>query len=135
MNKRNLVVGLALLLIVSIVFVGCGGKSDAQQIKDAINGFAAAFNSGDYAKCATYVEGMTETELAGVKQMVESIEVTKIEDPKVDGSKATVSVTLKIKMAAALGGASVEDTQDMALNKVDGKWKFSGETLVPQNAG
>ena len=74
-------------------------------------------------------------ELGGLEAYVQSIEVTKIEDIKVDGSSATAKVTMKVTLAAALGGGSAEQTIDLPLSKVDGKWKFTGEDIIPSTGG
>ncbi len=136
---KKLVLAIALLMVIPAMLVGCGAKSDSAAIKDSINGFVNALNDGDYEKCTDYLVGITDAnkaaiaaELSGVKAYVQSIEVTKIEEISVDGSSATAKVTLKVTLAAALGGQSMEQTVELPLSKVDGKWKFSGEDIIPQ---
>jgi len=73
--------------------------------------------------------------LKGLEAFVQSIEVTKIEKITVDGSSATAKVTLKVTLTAALGGGSMEQTIDLPLSKVDGKWKFAGDDIIPSTGG
>jgi len=101
-----------------------------------------AFNDGDYEKCTDYLVGITDAnkaqiagELEGLEAFVESMEVMKIEEIKVDGSSATAKVTLKVTTTAALGGQAMEQTIELPLSKVDGKWKFAGEDIIPQTGG
>jgi hypothetical protein len=138
---KKLVLVLALLLAIPMVLVGCA-KSDSAAIKDSINGFVAALNDGDYEKCTDYLVGITDenkaaiaAELSGLETFVQSIEVTKIEEINVDGSSATAKVTLKVTLAAALGGGTMEQTIDLPLSKVDGKWKFAGDDIIPSTGG
>ena len=138
---RKLVLVLALLVAVPVMLVGCA-KSDSAAIKDSINGFVAALNDGDYEKCTDYLVGVTDAnkaaiaaELTGLEIFVQSIEVTKIEEITVDGSSATAKVTLKVTLTAALGGGTADQTIDLPLSKVDGKWKFAGEDIIPQTGG
>jgi ketosteroid isomerase-like protein len=138
---KKLVLAIALLLVVPVMLVGCG-KSESAAVEDSINGFADAYNDGDYEKCTDYLVGITDAnkatiadELEGLEAYVESMEVTKIEEIKVDGSSATAKVTLKVTTTAALGGQSMEQTIDLPLSKVDGKWKFTGEDIIPSTGG
>jgi hypothetical protein len=126
---RKLVLAIALLVAIPVMLVGCA-KSDSASIKDSINGFADAYNAGDLDKCTDYLVGITDANketikgtLQGFKLAAQTIEVTSIEKPSVDGSTATASVTL-----TAVGK---EMTIDFALTKEDGTWKFSlGDLLA-----
>jgi hypothetical protein len=138
---KKLVLVLALLVAIPVMLVGCS-KSDSASIKDSINGFVAALNDGDYEKCTDYLVGITDAnkaaiaaELGGLEAYVQSIEVTKIEEINVDGSSATAKVTMKVTLAAALGGGSMEQTIDLPLSKVDGTWKFTGDDIIPSTGG
>jgi len=139
---RKLVLAIALLVAIPVMLVGCA-KSNSASIKDSINGFTAAVNDGDYEKCTDYLVGVTDANKAaiaaqleaGLKPVVQSMEVTKIEEPSVDGSSATAKVTLKVTLTAALGGGSMEQTIDLPLSKVDGKWKFAGDDIIPSTGG
>ena len=139
---RKLVLAIALLVAIPVMLVGCA-KSDSASIKDSINGFAAAVNDGDYEKCTDYLLGVTDANRAaiatqleqGLKPVVQSMETTKYEEIKVDGSSATAKVTLKVTLTAALGSGSMEQTIDLPLTEVDGKWKFSGDAIMPQMGG
>jgi hypothetical protein len=138
---KKLVLVLALLVAIPVMLVGCA-KSNSASIKDSINGFVAAVNDGDYEKCTDYLVGVTDAnkaaiaaELGGLKVYVQNIEVTKIEEINVDGSSATAKVTMKVTLAAALGGGSMEQTIDLPVSKVDGKWKFAGDDIIPSTGG
>jgi hypothetical protein len=138
---KKLVLVLALLVAIPVMLVGCA-KSNSASIKDSINGFVAAVNDGDYEKCTDYLVGVTDAnkaaiaaELGGLKVYVQNIEVTNIEEINVDGSSATAKVTMKVTLAAALGGGSMEQTIDLPLSKVDGKWKFAGDDIIPSTGG
>ncbi len=138
---RKLVLVIALLVAIPVMLVGCA-KSDSAAIKDSINGFVAALNDGDYEKCTDYLVGITTAnkaaiaaELGGLEAFVQNIEVTKIEEINVDGSSATAKVTMNVTLAAALGGGSMEQTIDLPLSKVDGKWKFAGDDIIPSTGG
>lgn len=138
---KKLVLVIALLLVIPVMLIGCS-KSDSADIKDSINGFVSALNAKDYDKCTDYLVGVTDankaaiaTELSGLEAYVQKTEVTKIEEIEVDGSSATAKVTLKVTLSAALGGSSAEQTIDLPLSKVDGKWKFTGEDIIPSTGG
>jgi hypothetical protein len=136
---KKLVLAIALLMVIPVVLVGCGTKSDSAAIKDSINGFVKALNAGNYEKCTDYLVGITDANsdniTAGLKAMKEtyklSIEVVSIEDPVINGSSATAKVTLKV----SAGGQSMEQPVTMTLTKVDGKWKFAGEDLLSLAGG
>ena len=139
---RKLVLAIALLVAIPVMLVGCA-KSDSASIKDSINGFVAAVNDGDYEKCTDYLLGVTDANRAaiatqleqGLKPAVQSMEITKYEEINVDGSSATAKVKLKVTLTAALGSGSVEQTTDLPLTKVDGKWKFAGDDIIPSTGG
>ncbi len=138
---KKLVLVIALLLVIPVMLVGCS-TSESASIKDSINGFVSALNDGKYEKCTDYLVGVTDAnkaaiadELKGLEAFVQSIEVTKIEKITVDGSSATAKVTLKVTLTAALGGGSMEQTIDLPLSKVDGKWKFAGDDIIPSTGG
>lgn len=140
---KKLVLAIALLLVIPVMVVGCGAKSDSAAIKDSIKGFATAFNAGNYEKCTDYLLGMSDAtvkdqtakSLEAAKAFVQKIEVTNVEDPKVDGSSATAKVTYKVTLAAALGGATQESTSTATLTKEDGKWKFGMDDFIDLNMG
>jgi hypothetical protein len=130
---KKLVLVIALLMVIPVVLVGCGAKSDKAAIEDSINGFFKALNDGNYDKCTDYLVGVNDAnsdnmtaELKAMKETLNiSIEVVKIEDVKVTDSSATAKVTLKVSM----GEIEAEQPITLPLTKVDGKWKFSPEDL------
>ncbi len=132
---------VALLLAFSVALMGCG-KSEEESIRDSINGFVTAYNAGDYEKCVDYLEGVTDSTREGVmstlglaKAIVQSIQVTSIANVKVDGAAATAEVAIRVTVAAALGGNSADETVDLSLSKVDGKWKFDLKSLTDSLMG
>lgn len=135
---RKLVLAIALLLVIPVMLVGCA-KSDSAAIKDSINGFVNALNAGDYEKCTDYLVGITAAnsdnitaELKAMKETYQvSLEVVSIEEINVDGSTATAKVTLKVTFM----GQTMEQATDITLTKVDGKWKFAGEDIIPSTGG
>lgn len=138
---KKLVLVIALLLVIPVMLVGCS-TSESAGVKSSINGFTSAFNAGNYEKCTDYLLGVTDankTEVANgleaAKAYVQKIEVTKIEDPEINGSSAKAKVTYKVTLSAALGGASQEATADMALTKADGKWKFAMDDFLDFDMG
>ncbi len=135
---RKLVLVIALLVAIPVMLVGCA-KSDSAAIKDSINGFVNALNAGDYEKCTDYLVGITDAnsdnitaQLRAVKETYQvGLEVVNIEDISVDGSSATAKVTLKVTFM----GQTMEQPTDITLTKVDGKWKFAGEDIIPSTGG
>jgi len=135
---KKLVLVLALLVAIPVMLVGCS-KSDSASIKDSINGFVNALNDGDYEKCTDYLVGITDAnsdnitaQLKAVKETYQlSLEVVKIEEITVDGSSATAKVTLKVTFM----GQTMEQPTEITLTKVDGKWKFAGDDIIPSTGG
>ena len=135
---RKLVLAIALLVAIPVMLVGCA-KSDSASIKDSINGFVNALNDGDYEKCTDYLVGITDAnsdnitaQLKAVKETYQvSLEVVKIEEITVDGSSATAKVTLKVTFM----GQTMEQPTEITLTKVDGKWKFAGDDIIPSTGG
>ncbi len=132
---RRLLLALGLLLASSILLAGCG-KSDEEAIRDSVNGFAAAYNSGDYQKCTEYLQGIDDSTREGAmstlglaRAVVQSIEVTSITDITIEGSSATAEVTARATMAVMWGGNSADETVTMSLTRQDGKWKFDFDSL------
>ena len=135
---KKLVLVLALLVAIPVMLVGCS-KSDSASIKDSINGFVNALNDGDYEKCTDYLVGITDAnsdnitaQLKAVKETYQlSLEVVKIEEITVDGASATAKVTLKVTFM----GQTMEQPTEITLTKVDGKWKFAGDDIIPSTGG
>jgi hypothetical protein len=133
---KKLVLAIALLVAIPVMLVGCS-KSQVPAVKDAINGFTAAYNDGNVDQCVTYLLGTDQEkeamklQLQGFKALVPSIEVPSIEEVKVDGSTATANVTLKVTFM----GQPMEKTTLMTLTKEDGSWKFSLTALLAALAG
>ena len=136
---RKLVLAIALLVAVPVMLVGCA-KSDSAAVKDDINGFADAYNAGDYDQCVTYIVGITDANkatiegtLQGFKMVAQNIEVTSIDVTKIDGSTATTKVTLNVTIVGV--AQPVEKTIDLSLNKVGDTWEFSLGDLMAAVAG
>jgi len=125
---KKLVLVIALLMVIPVVLVGCGAKSESAGVKSSINGFAAAYNDKDYDKCTEYLLGITDATKETVKlglgmarEASGEIEVTSVEDITVDGDSATAKVTIKV-----LGQTQ---TNTVEFTKVDSKWKFGSDDL------
>ena len=138
MRRRNLALVIGLLLALSVVLLGCG-KSEEDSIRDTINGFASAYNDGNYDKCVEYFEGVDESNreealstLGLAQAVVQSIEVKTIEDIAVEESTATAEVTATATWGAMFGGQSADETVTMTLTKSDGKWKFDFNALTKE---
>ncbi len=131
---KKLVLFIALLVAIPVMLVGCG-KSESAAIKDSINGFVAAYNDEDFDKCTDYLVGITDLTKPAVilaltagRLATGEIEVNSIKDISVEGSSATATVTFT--------AMSLEQTRELSLTKVDGMWKFEGESLFsPQTPG
>jgi hypothetical protein len=133
MAKRKLLPVIALLLAFSVILVGCGSnkkKSEIPAVEASINGFADAYNRGNYQTCADYLVGITDanrdtivSQLSTFHQMCTTIQVDSIDSVTINESTATASVTLT--------ALSKQVTIDMSLTKADdGTWKFSFGDMV-----
>jgi hypothetical protein len=125
---KKLVLAIALLMVIPVVLVGCG-KSEAAGVKSSINGFVAAYNDKDYDKCTDYMVGITDatkpamvTMLGFAREASGEIEVSEIDEIKVEGDSATAKVTVKVM--------GQTQTNTATLTKVDGKWKFDLTALI-----
>lgn len=138
MRKRNLALFMGLLLALSVVLLGCG-KSEEDAVRDSINGFAAAYNDGNFEKCVEYFEGVDASNreeamstLGVAKAVVDTIEVKTIEDIAIEESTATAGITVTATMGAMFGGQSADETVTIGLTKSDGKWKFDFNALAQE---
>ena len=125
---KKLVLVLALLVAIPVMLVGCS-KSQVPAVEDSINGFADAYNQGDYQTCTDYLVGITDAnrdatanQLSAFHQLCTSIQVNSIDDIIIDKSRATASVTL-----TALGK---QMTIELSLTKADDTWQFSFGDMV-----
>jgi ketosteroid isomerase-like protein len=138
-RRRASRTSLALLAAVSIAAVGCGGsdaKSDDEQIRDTVSGYAAAFADGDgkevcdrlteraqkeviaqgkalggdFTTCEETIKQLTSVISSADKKALREIEVTKL---TVKGDTATLQ-------AGAGNGATTR------MRKVDGEWLVDG---------
>jgi hypothetical protein len=132
MTRRNLVLVIALLLVMPVVLLGCGGKkSEIPAVEASINGFADAYASGNYRTCADYLTETTDAtrdtiiqQLSGFHQITPKIQVDSIDNVTVEGSTATADVTLTV--------LSKQATVKMTLSKSDDTWKFSIADLLTE---
>jgi hypothetical protein len=136
---KRLVLAIALLVAIPVMLVGCA-KSESAAVKDDINGFADAYNAGDYDQCVTYIVGITDANketikgtLQGFKLVAQSIEIASVKEIKIDGSTATTKVTLNVTIVGV--AQPVEKTIDLSLSKVEGTWEFSLGDLMAAVAG
>jgi len=129
---KRLLVLTVLLLGMAVVFVGCGAKSDSAAVEDTIRGYISAYNAGDYEKCVSYFDNLSEDEksamLSGLEQSGGSSDKITIESiDKITISDSIATATVKMTWSGQT------DTLDISLVKKDGDWKFSTEDVSPAN--
>ncbi|MCX5990845.1 MAG: nuclear transport factor 2 family protein [Chloroflexi bacterium] len=129
---KRLLVLTVLLLGIAVVFVGCGAKSDSAAVEDTIRGYISAYNSGDYEKCVSYFDNLSEEERSAMLSELEQsggsseeITIESIDNITVSDSIATATVKMT--------WAGDTETSEISLVKKDGEWKLSTEDVGPAN--
>ena len=112
---RRLLLLSVVVLMLGVVGLGvaCGAKTDADQVKDVVNGMYSAYNSENYDKCLEYLdmtsmqaiidmmggeeafEASMKASMATERDTSGKITVQKIENIKISGTTATADVTTK----------------------------------------
>jgi hypothetical protein len=99
--KRSITI-LAVMLLVAVCVVGCGGggntQSDNAAIESTINAYIAAYNAQDYQSCLNYLTGWTDQEATiWILQLAHAssgnLTIQSIDNIVVSGLTATASVS------------------------------------------
>ena len=115
---------LAAVVCAAMLFVSCGAKDDATQVKEVMETYMKASTSFDYAKLKTIV---TPESVAAIDEMEEMMKDIPAEYKKMaeESAKAVTFNPESIKIEGDVATASVSAMgMDMpiTLKKVDGKW-------------
>ena len=129
---KRLLVLTVLLLGIAVVFVGCGAKSDSAAVEDTIRGYVSAYNSGDYEKCVSYIDNLSEEERSAI--------VSELEQSGGSSGEMTIESIDNITISDSIATATVKmtwagdtETSEISLVKKDGEWKLSTEDVGPAN--
>jgi len=103
--------------------LGACAKSDSEAIKDVVKSFFGAWNDRDFDRCLELFSrdlGYSEDDIEDMRdsrEMTGEITITKLEEPVITGSTATIDVEITSSDQGS-------DSFEIPLVKEDGDWKL-----------
>lgn len=124
---------LAAVVCAAVLFVSCGAKDDATQIKEVMETYLSASASFDYAKLKTIVTPESAAQIDGMEKMMKDLP----EEYKAMAEEAAKAITFNAESISVNGEVASVSLSSMGmdvpftLKKVDGKWLIDMAGSVP----